>query len=211
MMMPLLYQRSQSGVNAEKTVDTAKLGSRENGRRRKSVSVKKGQGIRKGQGISLMVRAMIPMMILTLVFMPGCDPTDGSKAGLFGGLLLGGAFTMYQVTANHSTATASTPEVGEQPVETLKGLAASFKARNVDEALLRFSPHVRESYRAILTDMKERLPLIADELTQGNPAMGFKGTHFCEVLVTRTEADGIISYPVTFMKEADGEWRIAGL
>lgn len=145
------------------------------------------------------------------IFLTGCLDTEGARLGLMAGVIVGGGGAAYMLTKTHSTAASTAPVTGEGPEKVLQAFAGRLKNRDIDGALAYVATPMRDQFEDLFTRLRDKLPLVADDISAGKAETGLSTEFFCEVNLVREEGEGKITYPVVFVKESSGEWRISGI
>jgi hypothetical protein len=122
--------------------------------------------------------------------------------------------TVTDTAGNHFTDTTIVNVVNSIDIDNIckavwNGMKTALLAGNIDGALGYFTEPGKERYRQAFTAVgSANINSIFTSITE----LRFKNTYgpVAEYLALRTEPDGTFAYPVTFVQDENGIWRIMG-
>jgi hypothetical protein len=100
-------------------------------------------------------------------------------------------------------------QVNAQVQRTWNELRAAFQAGDAEAALRLFEPESVEAYRVLLTAPGMDLTVLAQDLGQITPSK--LGSSFAEYIIVRNAGGVDTAYVISFMRTADGVWRLSAL
>jgi hypothetical protein len=90
-----------------------------------------------------------------------------------------------------------------------RALRRAFEAQDVEAAVALFADgFAQQKYRDVFTKLLDRLPAIADGMSELPGAISING-YLADYLVTRVEDGRTRGYHLSFIRAADGFWKIA--